>query len=73
MKNAKKPNSSDKKDSWWWLLCLVSKNYNMVVDYEMYSVYFHVKYTDLAKEQLTLLCYGMTKGNKRFGNIMHSW
>jgi hypothetical protein len=32
---------------------------------------FQRKDTDPAKEQLTL-CYGMTKGNKRFGNLMHN-
>jgi hypothetical protein len=30
---------------------------------------FQRKNTDPVKEQLTLLHYGMTKGNKRFGNI----
>jgi hypothetical protein len=42
----------------------------MAVGYKIYSLYIS-KYTDPAKEQLTLLCYGITKGNKRFGNRMH--
>jgi hypothetical protein len=45
----------------------------MAVTSKIYSLYISTqKHTDPTKEQLTVLCYGMTKENRRFRNMMHN-